>query len=976
MSLQTVTPGATAYQAWDYDPEDLIGEPDTFTADAGTDLLTCANDLSEAIGGQAVRFTTTGTLPGGLSPTDATQHDNNYFLGSISAGGSVGTHTAKVYPTLADARADTNAIDITSTGSGTHTMQIDGHDMRAICNVMTAPFQTLMASPQFTDIDPVTGKALDGDEMILYVIGGHINGVKHMECVIDDGTVVEEATPIAQLPAHAFAAAGLTAFADYDGTEGQGYWLAGIYAFRIAASSWSANKRSEIRFKTVPALAGITRTAQGRDPWTDINLGAAAPTTVLQHGAASVGDWHSDLQEGTDHGLTTGCTFCLNKDASGIPANDGTAGYRGTDGNGMQSWGFGWVRVLSSSTFSVHNTKADAESGTDPIEWSADFGGADNYYGCNPTNWESMSLIVNVDKTITNRYVVYVAPTGTGSTSGVVKDLKNDGDVSGDFEAVCDWFEADASRQYATLDAAIEAIGNNEVNNNAVVIMGGGTHSDFGGNVNEENTAMMHIVASWNADRPPADPTSPTGSEARVLNGGGDNVFPRFYHVYGLFADHSGASEIGDKLFPANTKRVTAWFENCTGYGGGGDSARGNTWGYVNGTNDPQEIHHNVLTWGIRTYGNLQSQNCDLVNCGEDGYIGHRLHFNDRFIAQGKGTIGAGSYHTDISETGNSQQNACLWGLQCIGAIDGIEGSSYDFKPGHSMVVNTIYAMGEGNDGGSQRFLTGIMQIHNSVPYKASFSEQWERYFNTDGTDGESRNCKFVANLTAEDHWSSGASYTFAQVAPGSHDNYNLINDSTPLGVYLGEAADWDEDTWVPDDGGNLVDIIDVLTVPIDRNGNKRDFSGGTAVGALAAEEEYTSSADVNGSGSATGGTATVEASGTVLVTGSGTPTAGSPVVVAAGTVESDAGVTGSGAAVAGSPTVEAAGTVLVSGVAVVLHDGPTVEATGTVAVVGTGVAVAGSPAVEASGTVDGESEESQYVGLNVGSGQLVLQVA
>jgi len=81
----------------------------TFTADA-SDLCTASGNLSsQNYVGSVVRFTTTNTLPAGLSI------NTNYFLIYVSAS------TFKVATTLANANAGT-AIDITDAGTGVHTI--------------------------------------------------------------------------------------------------------------------------------------------------------------------------------------------------------------------------------------------------------------------------------------------------------------------------------------------------------------------------------------------------------------------------------------------------------------------------------------------------------------------------------------------------------------------------------------------------------------------------------------------------------------------------------------------------------------------------------------------------------------------------------------------------------------------------------------------------------------------------------------
>lgn len=79
----------------------------TFTADAGTDILTPASMVYADF--QAVTLTTTGTLPAGLNTS------TTYYVFASTA------TTFKLASTLANAIAGT-AIDITSTGSGTHTV--------------------------------------------------------------------------------------------------------------------------------------------------------------------------------------------------------------------------------------------------------------------------------------------------------------------------------------------------------------------------------------------------------------------------------------------------------------------------------------------------------------------------------------------------------------------------------------------------------------------------------------------------------------------------------------------------------------------------------------------------------------------------------------------------------------------------------------------------------------------------------------
>lgn len=89
-----------------------LGQSDTFTADAGTDVCTwtsTANIPSNILTGTRVQLTTSGTLPGGLATA------TNYYVIVVS-----GT-TFKLATSYANAVAGT-AIDITTAGTGTQTV--------------------------------------------------------------------------------------------------------------------------------------------------------------------------------------------------------------------------------------------------------------------------------------------------------------------------------------------------------------------------------------------------------------------------------------------------------------------------------------------------------------------------------------------------------------------------------------------------------------------------------------------------------------------------------------------------------------------------------------------------------------------------------------------------------------------------------------------------------------------------------------
>lgn len=89
-----------------------LGYGDTFTADAGTDIITMtstANIPSNILTGTRVRLTTTTTLPAGLALA------TDYYVIKVT------DSTFKLATSYANAVAGT-AIDITSAGTGTHTM--------------------------------------------------------------------------------------------------------------------------------------------------------------------------------------------------------------------------------------------------------------------------------------------------------------------------------------------------------------------------------------------------------------------------------------------------------------------------------------------------------------------------------------------------------------------------------------------------------------------------------------------------------------------------------------------------------------------------------------------------------------------------------------------------------------------------------------------------------------------------------------
>lgn len=125
----------------------------TFTANAGTDVITYTNDWSPFT---KVRFTTTGTLPAGLAL------NTDYWLIRAS------TTTATVASSYINALAGT-FVDITDTGTGTHTLTVqrrnqDGVGCEAYFVVQTAPATggpNLTAS-SYTNAAGTAGRAFQG----------------------------------------------------------------------------------------------------------------------------------------------------------------------------------------------------------------------------------------------------------------------------------------------------------------------------------------------------------------------------------------------------------------------------------------------------------------------------------------------------------------------------------------------------------------------------------------------------------------------------------------------------------------------------------------------------------------------------------------------------------------------------------------------------------------------------------------------
>lgn len=109
------------------------------TVNTGTDVVTtsAAHGMLTA---HPFRVETTGSLPGGLTA------GTTYYAGTIT------TNTFKVYPTSGDASAETNAVNITTAGTGTHS--ING----AIIIGTGTSFTTTLAANDYIYIDDLTEK--------------------------------------------------------------------------------------------------------------------------------------------------------------------------------------------------------------------------------------------------------------------------------------------------------------------------------------------------------------------------------------------------------------------------------------------------------------------------------------------------------------------------------------------------------------------------------------------------------------------------------------------------------------------------------------------------------------------------------------------------------------------------------------------------------------------------------------------------
>jgi len=151
-SVTTITAQATT---------NTLGFGDTFTADDTTDIITwtsVVNRPSNILTGTRVQLTTTTTLPAGLALA------TNYYVIKVT------DSTCKLATSYANAKAGT-AINITSTGTGTHTMSrllpryTDGAGVQAIIfnpNATALGAATPNMSLGYTNSSQVASRATPG----------------------------------------------------------------------------------------------------------------------------------------------------------------------------------------------------------------------------------------------------------------------------------------------------------------------------------------------------------------------------------------------------------------------------------------------------------------------------------------------------------------------------------------------------------------------------------------------------------------------------------------------------------------------------------------------------------------------------------------------------------------------------------------------------------------------------------------------
>lgn len=112
VAIDNTTEAGTAKVRFQTELTNSLSGNETFTEVTGLDRIVMDSSVDWNTTGVAVQFTTTGTLPAGLSLL------TTYWLRALS------DTIFTVHTTYADAIANTNLVDITSGGSGTHTTTV------------------------------------------------------------------------------------------------------------------------------------------------------------------------------------------------------------------------------------------------------------------------------------------------------------------------------------------------------------------------------------------------------------------------------------------------------------------------------------------------------------------------------------------------------------------------------------------------------------------------------------------------------------------------------------------------------------------------------------------------------------------------------------------------------------------------------------------------------------------------------------
>lgn len=149
----------------------VLVNSETFTANAGTDIITYAQDWKS---GTKVRFTTTTTLPAGLSL------NTDYWLVRQSA------TTAKIASSYANYVAGTT-IDITDAGTGTHTLTTrvarynDGVGAQAAFVVQTQPTAggPNLSASSYTNSAGTNSRAFQGSPTMGATADGYATRILH-----------------------------------------------------------------------------------------------------------------------------------------------------------------------------------------------------------------------------------------------------------------------------------------------------------------------------------------------------------------------------------------------------------------------------------------------------------------------------------------------------------------------------------------------------------------------------------------------------------------------------------------------------------------------------------------------------------------------------------------------------------------------------------------------------------------------------